>query len=179
VLFGSYKNFPKNVHVIASFYFQDPVKSVQQAILRTFHRLNSEVHDLGAVTPYLRQKCEVTFEFGIAEGDIFNFLDENELDRCLWDIDENKCQTLDFFFVVRYHTTGERGGKLPLRFDYHVLRFTFQENCLNMQVRHVRGIQRVQLDDLTDFIAKRINAEFSRRHLNPLALAHFKKVGLQ
>lgn len=178
-MLGRYENFPNTVHGVASFIFRGPVKSVQQAILCALHRLNSEVHDLGAVTSYLKRKCEVSFEFGVAEGDAFNFLDKNELEHCLRDIKEKEFQTLDFFFVVRYHTTRDGGGRVPLRFDYHVLRFMFQEDCLEMQVRHEKGARRVQLDDLVDFIAKRINAELSRRRLNPLVLTHFEKVGLQ
>jgi len=178
-LFGRYKKFPENVHSIARINFQDPAKSVQQAILCVFHRLNYEVHDLDAVTPYLKQKCEVSFEFGVAKGDAFNFLDKNELDQCLQRIEENDFQTLDFFFVVLYHTNTDSGDRVPFRFDYHVLRFTFQEDWLEMRIRHEKGTQRVLLDDLTDFIVKRINAEFSGRRLNPLVLAHFEKVALQ
>jgi hypothetical protein len=178
-LLGRYENFPETVHGVARFNYQDQTKSVQQAILCALHRLNNETHDLGAVTPYLNQKCEVSFEFGVAEGDAFNFLDENELEHCLRDVKEKEFQTLDFFCVVRYHTTRKRGDRVPLRFDYHVLRFTFQEDCLEMRVRHEKGTRRIQLDDLTCFIAKRINAEFSRRRLKPLILSHFEKVGLQ
>ncbi len=178
-MFGCYEEFPKTVHVVVSFDFLEPVKSVQQVILYVFHRLNSEVYNLGTVTPYLKQKCEVSFEFGVAEGDVFNFLDQNELDRSLRNVEKKEFQTLDFFFVVRYHTTGDSGRRVPLQFDYHVLRFTFQRNCLEMRIRHEKGTQRVQLDDITDFIAKRINAEFSRRCLSSLILTHFEKVKLQ
>lgn len=178
-MLGRYENFPENVHGIASFNFQDSVKSVQQAILCAFHRLNYEIHYLGAVTPYLRQKCDVSFEFGIAEGNIFNFLDKNEIDRSLQDIEENEFQTLDFFFVVRYHSTEDSSERVPLRFDYHLLRLKFQEQYLEMWIRHEKGTQRVQVDDLIDFIAKRINDEIFRRRLNPLIFGYFKKVRLQ
>jgi hypothetical protein len=66
-LFGRYDNFPETVHGVASFNFQDSIKSVQQAVLCALHRLNSEIHDLGAVTPYLTQTYDVSFEIGVAE----------------------------------------------------------------------------------------------------------------
>jgi len=178
-LFGLYENFPETVHGVALFNYQGSAKSIQQAILCALHHLNHEVYDLGAVTPYLKRRCEVGFEFGVAEGNVFNFLDAKELDQCLRLVAEKELETLDFFFVVRYHATSDSGKRVPLRFDYHVLRYIFQEGCLEMRIRHEKGTQRIPLDDLTDFIAKRINAEFSRRRLNPLALAHFKNVGLQ
>ncbi len=178
-MLGHYENFPETVHAVAHFNCYDPAKSIQQAILYALHHLNHEVYDLGAVTPYLKQKCEVGFEFGVAEGGAFNFLDKRELDQCLREIAEKEVKTLDFFFVVRYHIIKEDDERVPLRFDYHVLRFTFQESELELQIRHERGTQRVPLDDLTDFIAKRINMELSCRQLNPLILRYFEKVRLQ
>ena len=178
-MLGRYENFPETVHGIALFDYQDSAKEVQKAILCAFHHLNHERYDLDAVTPYLKQKCEVSFEFGVAEGFDFNFLDQKELDQCLRSVAEKELRTLDFFFVVRYHLIKEGGKRVPLRFDYHVLRFTFQESGLELRIRHERGTQRVTLDDLTAFIAKRINAELSRRQLSPLFFRDFEKVSVQ
>ena len=178
-MLGRYENFPETVHGVALFACQNSARRVQEAILYAFHHLNQESYDLGAVTPYLKQKCEVGFEFGVAEGSDFNFLDKKELAQCLRSIAEKELQTLDFFFVVSYHLIKEDDKRVPLRFDYHVLRFTFYENELELQIRHERGTQRVPLDDLTDFIAERINAELSRRQLNPLILGYFEKVRVQ
>ena len=175
-MLGRYENFPENVHAVALFDYQDSAKEVQQAILCALHNLNHERYDLDAVTPYLKQKCEVGFEFGVAEGFDFNFLDQRELDQCLRSVAEKELQTLYFFFVVRYHIIREAGKRVPLRFDYHVLRFSFQESGLELRIRHERGTQRVTLDDLTAFIAKRVNVELSQRQLTPLILGAFEKV---
>ena len=178
-MLGRYEIFPENVHSVAFFSYQAPTKSLQQAILCTFHRLNSETFDLGAVTPYLKQNYGVGFEFGVADGFDFNFLDQNELDQCLKSVDETEVEALDFFFVVRYHLVRDSGKRVPLRFDYHVLRFTFYENSLETRIRHERGTQRVPLDDLTDFLVKQINAELSRRQLTPLIFGDFGKVSVK
>ena len=178
-MLGHYENFPENIHGIALFQYQDSTKSLQQAILCVFHRLNHETFDLGTVTPYLKQKCRVGFEFGVADGFDFNFLDQNELDQCLKSIAEKELKTLDFFFVVRYHIIREKSKRVPLKFDYHVLRFTFQESGLELRIRHERGTQRVPLDDLTDFMVKQINVELSRRQLTALFFGNFEKVSLQ
>jgi hypothetical protein len=178
-LLGRYENFPENVHGVALFEYQDSAKDVQKAILCTFSRLNQETFDLGAVTPYLKQNCEVGFEFGVADGAGFNFLDQKELDRCLKSVDEAEVETLDFFFTVRYHSVRDGGKRVPLRFDYCVLRFSFQEGGLELRIRHERGTQRLPLDDLTDFLVKQINVELSRRQLAPLFFGAFKKVSIQ
>jgi hypothetical protein len=178
-LLGRYENFPENVHGVAHFEYQDSAKEIQKAILCTFHCLNQETFDLGAVTPYLKQNCGVSFEFGVADGVNFNFLDQKELDRCLKSVDEAEVETLDFFFAVCYHSVRDGGKRVPLRFDYYVLRFSFQEGGLELRIRHERGTQRVPLDDLTDFLVKQINVELSQRQLAPLFFGAFKKVSIQ
>jgi len=177
-LLGCYSNFPKNIHGISSFQYFDSAKGLQQAILCAFFRLNSESVDLGTVNPYLKQNCVVSFEFGVADGFDFNFLDQNELTRCLTGVDENELQTLDFFFAVRYHLVRDDGKRVPLKFDYLVLRFLFQEGGLELQIRHEKGPQRVQSEDLTEFLVKQINFELSRKQLMPLFCGGFGKVSL-
>ena len=175
-MLGCYENFPENVHAVTSIGYQESARDVQKAILRAFHLLNHETYNLCAVMPYLKQNCEVGFEFGVAEGFDFSFLDKKELDQCLKIVDEKELQKLDFFCVVRYHSVRKDGKRVPLRFDYHVFRFIFQQGGLEMRIRHERGSQRVTLEELTDFITKKINAELSRRRLTPLFFGAFKKV---
>lgn len=176
---GRYHNFPETVHGVTRFEHQDPARDIQKAMLCTFHRLNKETFGLSTVTPYLKQKCEVGFEFGVAEGVGFNFLDRTELNRCLESVDEAETDILDFFFVVRYHRAGDGGKRVPLRFDYYVLRFRFQESGLEMRIRHERGPRRVPLDDLTEFLVEQINVELSQRQLTSLFFGAFKKLGIQ
>ncbi|MGD9131119.1 MAG: hypothetical protein PVH73_06050 [Candidatus Bathyarchaeota archaeon] len=177
-MLGRYENFPENVHGITLFEYHDSAKEVQKAILCTFHRLNQETFDLGAVTPYLKQNCEVRFEFGVADGAGFNFLDQKELEQCLKSVDETELETLDFFFAVCYHSVRDGGKRVPLKFDYCVLRFSFQEGSLELRIRHEKGTQRVPLDDLTEFLVKQINVELPQRQLMPLFFGDFKKVSL-
>jgi hypothetical protein len=178
-LLGRYENFPENVHGITLFEYQDSTKEVQKAILCTFHRLNQVTFDLGAVTPYLKQNCVVGFEFGVADGVDFNFLDQTMLEQCLRSVDETELETLDFFFAVRYHRVRDGGKRVTLKFDYHVLRFLFQEGGLELRIRHERGPQRVPLDELTEFLVKQINVELSLRQLTPLFFGDFKRVSIQ
>ena len=178
-MLGRYENFPETVHGVAHFSYQASAKSIQQAILSALHHLNHKTCNLDAVTPYSKQKCEVSFEVGVAEGFGFNFLDKKELDQCLKSIAEKELQTLDFFFVVGCHRIEKGDKRVPLRFDYYVLRFIFQKSGFEMRIRHERGTQRVPLDDLTDFLTEQINAELSKRQRTPLIFKNFEKVRLQ
>ena len=168
-MLGRYENFPENVHRLATFNFYDSAKFVQQTILSIFCRLNKESFDVRAITPYLQQPCEVSFEFGVADGFDFVFLDDAELEKCLEHVEDNELQVLDFFFTVRYYRL-KGNKKIPLRFDYTVIRFRFYEDHLDARIRHEKGTQRISLDDLTDFILKQVNVELSSKGFGPVVL---------
>jgi len=99
-LLGHYENFPTMIHNVSRFTHQSTEKKLQKAILRVFHRLNQEKRDLNVLSPFFSSKCEVSFEFGVAEGATFNYLDEEELKRFQKDITKETLPTLDFFCVV-------------------------------------------------------------------------------
>ncbi len=143
-------------------------------ILPALHNLNHEVCGLRAVTLHLPQECEVSFEIGVAEALDFNFLDEKEVDRFQSIIVEKEIFILDFFFVVRYHIVNDNEKRVPLKFDYHMLRFMFQENSIELLICHERGTQRVSLEDLVTLIVKRINEELSQRRLKSLNLEYLR-----
>ena len=81
---------------------------------------------------------------------------------------------LDFFYVVRYHVVKDMGKRVPLKFDYHMLRFMFQENSMELRICHERGTQRVPLEDLITFITNCINEELSQKQLKPLDLEYLR-----
>jgi len=173
-LLGRYENFPEIIHGVARFTCKSSIRRIQQSILSALHNLNQEICDLIAVTPHLPQKCEASYEFGVADDVDFNFLDKKELDRLQRSMVEKALSTLDFFCVVRYHIVNDKGKRVPLKFDYHILRFMFQKNSIELRICHERGTQRVPLEDLITFIAKRINEELSQRQLKPLNLEYLR-----
>jgi len=173
-LLGQYENFPEVIHGFARFACGSPTGKVLQAILYALHKLNQEVCGLNAVTPHSPPDIEVSFEVGVAEDVEFNYLDKEELDRFQKSIVEKELPTLDFFCVVRYHVVNEVRKRVPLKFDYHLFRFMFQENSMELRICHERGTQRVPLEDLITFTTKRINEELSQRQLKPLNLEHLR-----
>ena len=173
-LLGRYKNFPEIVHGDARFTCKSSTTKVQQTILSALHHLNQEVCSQRTVIPYLLRECEVSFEIGVAENFNFTFLDNKELDRLQRRIAERNLPTLDLFCVVRYHVTTIGRRRVPLKFDYHLLRFLFKEQSLEILVCHERGTQRVSIEDLIRFIAKRINEGLSQNRLERLTLRYLR-----
>ena len=172
-MLGQYENFPEIVHGIAHFTHNISTAKLQNAIVYVFHRLNQEIHSLNDVAPFSKLKCEVSFEFGVAEGSAFNYLDGEELRRVQREIAKLAPSTLDFFFVVRYHTI-DGGRRIPLKFDYHLLRLIFRRNSMELRICHERGTQRIPLEDLIMFLASRLGKEVRRRGLRSLNLKHLR-----
>jgi hypothetical protein len=160
-LLGHYENFPEIVHSVETFTHHSTNRTLQRIILRTLEQLNHVTHNLDAISSFSTPKCQASFEFGVAEGPAFNYLDNEELERFRESIKKQVLQTLDFFCVVRYHIL-EEGRRVPLRFDYHLLRFVFTRNKVEVQVSHERGIRRVSPQDLTSFIIGQIRSGLSR-----------------
>lgn len=173
-MLGRYEDFPEIVHGVARLTHECQTRSVQQTILSVLHNLNRQVCSLSVIVSHLPEKCEVSFEVGVAEGSDFNFLDEKELGRLEKAINDREFSTLDFFFVFRYHIVNDLGKRVPLKFDYHILRFIFQGTSVELRICHERGTQRVPLEDLVTFITKRVNEELSQRQLKPLNLEYLR-----
>jgi len=170
-LFGHYRNFPLTAHGIARFRHPS-IKKVQEATVKTLHQLNKETHSLSELAFLDSSKCEVGFDFGIAEDVTFTYIDEEELNKVKKRISRNTLQILDFLCIIKYHHVEKGGKRIPLKFDYYFIRFAFNEKDVELRVYHERGTQRIPIEDLMRFIIKRISRELSRRRLEPLALYH-------
>jgi len=173
-LLGQYERFPQIVHGIGSYAYKSPASVLQQAILEVFYRLNKEDHELSKVTYIPSSQCKVSFEVGVAEDISFNFLDDEELERCEKSVEKNALQFLDFFCVVRYHVVKAGGKRVALWFDHYFLRFIFYQRDLELRVVHERGTQHIHLEDLINFLVKRINDELSKRKLETLSKRYLR-----
>ena len=160
-MLGLYQSFPETLHSIAPFAITIPVKKVQQALVQTFQKLNKETLKLRDIAYPSLHECTVILEFGIAEADNFNYLDDEEATRVIKNTHKTPFQVMDFLCAVRYYKTqGEK--KTPLRFDYYMLRFAFNKNPAEMQVFHERGPRHVTPEDIANLIMNKINEASSR-----------------
>jgi len=169
-LLGKYEKFPQIVHRIGGFTYKLPAATLQQAILQTFNSLNKQTCNLSDVTHLPSSlPCKVSFEVGIAEDIAFNFLDDEELERCQKSIKNDALQFLDFFCAARYHVTKADKKRIALRFDHYFLRFIFYQRDLELRIAHERGTQHIHLEDFVNFVIKQINIELAKRKLEKLA----------
>jgi len=165
-MLGLYENFPVNVHMVMQLTTSISAKKLQQAIVQTLHKLNGGNLSLDAIANPSISECTVIFEFGIAEGKTFNYLDHEETQKVLEKIGEAPMQVMDFFCAIRYYKWRE-GKSKPLKFDYYMIRLTFNANIVNVYVFHERGPRHISPEEIVTLLVARVNASFPRKVLNP------------
>jgi hypothetical protein len=165
-MLGLYDNFPVNVHKTASFTTSISSKRLQQALIQIFNETNGKTYNLEDVADPSVPQCTVIFEFGIAEANNFNYLDNKEANKVLKVIQKKPLQIMDFYCAIRYYKT-QKEKQIPLKFDYYMIRLIFSKNSMETRAFHERGLRYISPEDITDFIADKINDRFSKKILKP------------
>jgi hypothetical protein len=115
--------------------------------------------------------CSVNFEFGVADADTFNYLDDEELRKIQKALKQQQAlPVLDVYCVARYHLTEIDGKRRPLKFDYGMLRFAFGKRTMELFIYHERGTQRIPLEDFAHFIRNQVNEQLTEKKQQTLTL---------
>jgi hypothetical protein len=163
-MLGLYENFPQNIHVAETFHTSISSKKLQQTLVETLYKLNIETLSLEEFSAPSVPGCKVIFEVGVAEGNDFSYLNNEERERLLETIKKRPLQIMDFLCIVRYHKTQEE-RKTRMRFDYYMLRSVFAENVTEILVSHEKGVRHTSPEDLIRLVVSRVNAAFSKKVL--------------
>ena len=168
-MFGRYENFPEIYHGVVRFHHQTSLKKLQEVIIKALHSLGQD-RRLEFPLVHAVSDCKVEFDFGIADGAIFNYLDKEMLTTSLKTVLKYTLPVLDFIGVVRYYGNGRKRNRRPLKFDYHFLRFLFYNESAEFQIFHERGTRRLSIEDLSAVIMARIDKELSQNGLPRMAV---------
>ena len=101
-------------------------------------------------------ECKIVFEFGLAEAEGFNYIDEEEVKKTLKLLVKERLSSMDFFCSIRYYK-GNGEKKTPLKFDYYMLRTLFSKDTFEVKVFHERGPRYLSPEELTEFIFTKVN----------------------
>lgn len=155
---GSFEKFPAQIHFSETFTSTLPAKQLQQRLIRIFYEVNQlEFSFEEAANPTI-PNCKVIFEFGLADGKAFNYLDGEELEKALYLLEKEQLDLIDFLCSIRYYKiVGDK--KTALKFDYYFVRTMYGEGRFEIDVAHERGPRYISPEDLTDFISKKVNEE--------------------
>lgn len=173
---GEFSNFPSITHGSAIVSHGNSVNRIQRAIIKTLYDLNGhkDAYPVSVAGHDGTYDGEVAFEVGVANGLFFDYLNAEILKELYSPLESGKeYSTLDFLVIVTYHYS--RNGKtIPLIFDHHVLRFSFNEGEFEVTLFHSKGTRRMPLDDLFNVIIKRIKVETKRSNLRPINIEKMK-----
>ena len=123
-------------------------KLLQQKLIQVFFEANRKEFSFEEVTNPTVPQGKMIFEFGLAESEGFNYIDEEELKKTLKFLAKERLHSMDFFCSIRYYKgIGEK--KTPLKFDYYVLRTIFSKDNFEVQVFHERGPRYISPEELT------------------------------
>lgn len=162
-MLGFYESFPR-AHMIMRFAALTSDRNLQRKLTQTLHALNAQTYSLEKIADPSIPECTVSFEFGIAQEDGFNYLDDDETHGVLKTISHKPLQVMDFLCVARYHRQqGEK--RTPLRFDYSLIRFAFRKGLMDVHVFHERGPRHTSPEDIPNLIVSRVNEGSPRKLL--------------
>ena len=155
---GYFQGFPSRTHATALLSYDCPLLGLQECLLKALHSLNAKSFPTPSSSEGLFElpTGELVMEIGVAEGYTFNYLDERELQSLLSLLEIREPQVLDFLLVTCYYRIRE-GKRIPLRFDYHFLRFEFKRGILKLSLYHDRGPRRIPFEALLRIIIGQIN----------------------
>ena len=158
---GCYENFPQSIHRIDRFNSTFSSKRLQQKLIQVLHELNCREFSFEEVANPAVPQGRVIFEFGVAESEGFNFIDKEELEKALTFLSRTRLHSMDFFCSIRYYRLKGK-KKMPLKFDYYMLRTLFSKNMVEFQVFHERGPRYLSPEELTEFIYVKMNKSSSK-----------------
>ncbi len=164
---GIFANFSPIVHGIAKTSFTCHTHDAQQVLLNLFEELNGhqEARTLSIGAGIGEVAGTMRFEVGLAEGSSFVYFDDETSAKLASFLElQKRTRPLDFLLIATYHYT-KKEKEIPLKFDYHHLRFLFGQNEMNLVLHHVRGTRRLPLDELLRMLFERFERKVKEKHL--------------
>jgi hypothetical protein len=161
---GNYINFPANIHLVENYLSNVSTRQLQQRLMKVLGEVNGRELRFEEVSIPTVPDGWVIFEFGLADGANFNFIDQAEIEKTLQFLEKNRVGSLDFFCAIRYYR-GSGEARSALKFDYFMLRMLFDRGSLQVQVSHERGPRYLSPQDLAEFLMGEINKGATRKML--------------
>src|SRR5437867_6180832 len=161
---GTLERFPTVLHARASLVFDMKPDTLQRAIIHSLYSLQESRRSLELSLSdhpgYL--DGSVGFRVGVGNQDGFDILNAKEEERVLRRIEERGAfPQLDFSLDLHYKAEGDR--KHRVQRDRYLTRMTFREDRLELLVHHLKGLRRIQPDELIHFLLSLVNTELAKK----------------
>jgi hypothetical protein len=165
---GVFDNFPPNIQFVQSFTSTVPSRQLQEKLIQTLYEINKKEFSFEEVGHPTIPGCRIIFEFGLADADCFNYVDEEEVKKAMDLLANQSLENMDFFCAIRYYK-GEGEKKRALKFDYYLIRTVYNRSIFEIQVYHKKGLRYVPPEDLALFIFNKLNGDSNRKVLKKQA----------
>jgi hypothetical protein len=168
---GVIDNFPTVLHARASFSFDINPESLQKVLVSALSSLQSNPKSreitLADRDGYL--KGQVFFKLGVGNGDAFDVLDYKEEERVLHRIENlGPWHVLDLVFQLHYSIGDDMRHRVHE--DHYLLRLVFQPGRVEVLVHHLKGVRRVEPDELISLLVQELNIELIRKRYGQVEL---------
>ena len=160
---GTVDNFPTVLHARASFSFDINPESLQKALVSALAslRANPKPHEVTVADHDGYLKGQLAFRLGIGNGDGFDVLDSKEEERVLHRIENRgSFNTLDL--TIQLHYSVSDGRQHRVHEDHYIIRLVFQPGRVEVLVHHLKGVRRIEPDELIRLIMQELNVELIR-----------------
>ena len=154
--------------MIQSFYSALPSEQLQRRLIRAFYEVNRKEFSFEEAAYPTIPECRIIFEFGLADAESFNYIDEEEVKKALSLLEKERLDMMDFFCAIRYYK-GKAEEKRALKFDYYLIRTVYNRDIFEIQVHHKKGLGYLSPEDLTSFIFNKINEPSKKKILSKAA----------
>lgn len=171
LLLGSLGGFPRVLHARASFSFDINPESLQKALVSALASLreNPKSREISVADWDGYLKAQMVFRLGIGNGDGFNVLDSVGEERVLHRIENHgPLSTLDLVFQIHYSVSD--GRRHRVHEDHYVVRLVFRPERVEFLVHHLKGVRRVDPDELIRIIVQELNVELVHNRYGEIEL---------
>ena len=168
---GALETFPTIYHARASWLYDINTDSLQKAILAGLRSLSQERRSVNLTIADLPgyQPGEITFKFGVGNGDGFDILDDREVRRVARRIEEKgSFRILDLVFHLHYSANESKSHRVHQ--DEYMARLAFQSGRVEILLHHFKGLRRISPDELVRLLLSATNRELSRNKYSELEL---------
>ncbi len=160
-----YEHFPElNIHERTDFTFTLSSRKLQERLMEVFLNLNRKTFTFEEIGNPTIPDSTIIFEIGLADGNSFMFVDEDEAEKVMNILRKEAFDVMDFLCVIRYYKN-YTSSKKPLRFDYYLTRLNFSKNIVEFLIFHERGPRYLSPQEIVEFLKDKINETSTKRIL--------------
>ena len=123
-----------------------PSRQLQRRLIQAFYEINRKEFSFEEAANPTIPECKIIFEFGLADAENFNYIDEAEVKKAVKLLAKEQLNTIDFFCAIRYYK-GKPEKKRALKFDYYLIRTLYSRDIFEIQIciKKVSGTCRLKI----------------------------------